>query len=157
MSVISAKLPSNFVSVYMDDLLIPSKEGLTLNLKKCHFLQENVEYLGFELDAKGVRPGERKTEAVKNFKRPENVREVRQFLWLTGFFRRFIQNYATIARPLTLLTRKETLWKWEDEQEKAFEHLKQSLSERPVLALYNPDAGNGKTNKRKLSNISSNL
>ncbi|KAK9703421.1 Reverse transcriptase (RNA-dependent DNA polymerase) [Popillia japonica] len=167
MSVISAKLPSNFVSVYMDDLLIPSvsvedglnklkivldllqKEGLTLNLKKCHFLQENVEYLGFEVDAKGVRPGERKTEAVKNFKRPENLREVRQFLGLTGFFRRFIQNYATIASPLTLLTRKETRWKWEDEQEKAFEHLKQSLSERPVLALYNPDAGGNEKSEQE--------
>ncbi|KAK9747466.1 Reverse transcriptase (RNA-dependent DNA polymerase) [Popillia japonica] len=104
---------------YMDDVLIPSssvEEGLAnleqilvvfrranlkLNLKKCYFLYENIDYLGFQISAKGIRPGERKAKCVLQFPVPINVRGVRQFLGLTGFFRRFIKDYAKISKPLT--------------------------------------------------------
>ncbi|KAK9711569.1 Reverse transcriptase (RNA-dependent DNA polymerase) [Popillia japonica] len=139
---------------YMDDVLIPSssvEEGLAnleqilavfrranlkLNLKKCYFLYENIDYLGFQISAKGIRPGERKAKCVLQFPVPINVRGVRQFLGLTGFFRRFIKDYAKISKPLTKLLSKSSEWIWGNEQEAAFEKLKQELAGDNVLILY---------------------
>ncbi|KAK9727837.1 Reverse transcriptase (RNA-dependent DNA polymerase) [Popillia japonica] len=139
---------------YMDDVLIPSssvEEGLAnleqilavfrranlkLNLKKCYFLYENIDYLGFQISAKGIRPGERKAKCVLQFPVPTNVRGVRQFLGLTGFFRRFIKDYAKISKPLTKLLSKSSEWIWGNEQEAAFEKLKQELAGDNVLILY---------------------
>lgn len=104
MRTVFADLVPDVITIYMDDILIASEtveeglekldcvfrvlrqEGLTLNPRKCRFLFESVEYLGIEIDRDGVRPGRAKIDAVKEFKRPENVHEVRQFLGLTGFF-----------------------------------------------------------------------
>ncbi|KAL0280486.1 UNVERIFIED_CONTAM: hypothetical protein PYX00_001760 [Menopon gallinae] len=92
----------------------------------------------YEIDGNGVRPGKRKTEAVQNFETPGNVHEVRQFLGLSGFFRRFIERYSIIAEPLTSLTRRDVHWTWGTKQEEAFRRIKEILSSRPVLTLYNP-------------------
>ncbi|KAL0894096.1 hypothetical protein ABMA27_014141 [Loxostege sticticalis] len=145
------------VLAYMDDIIIASKtipEGmsklrevldllieanLTLNLAKCNFFQNKIQYLGFEISSEGVRPGEEKTKAVSNFKTPKNVHEVRQFIGLSSFFRRFVQGFATIARPLTILTKAATPWVWGNEQDQAFSKLKEILTTRPVLAIYNPE------------------
>lgn len=141
---------------YIDDILVVSKtleEGfnklektfqlltqskLTLNISKCHFFKTSVEYLGYEINAEGIRPGSAKIEAVQNFPRPSNVHEVRQFVGLTSYFRKFIQNFSIIARPLTNLTRKDCPWNWGDMEEQAFITLKTKLVDRPILALYNP-------------------
>lgn len=147
-----------YAIVYMDDILIPSKDfdeglsrleevlqllregGLTLKLSKCHFFLDTVDFLGFDVSANGIRPGSRKSEAVSKFPRPTNQHEVRQFLGLSGFFRRFIKGYAMITAPLTDLLRKNSGWYWNNEQEQAFEKVKELLTSRPVLALYDPKA-----------------
>lgn len=147
-----------YAIVYMDDVLIPSKDfqegmprleevlilltrgGLTLKLSKCHFFLDSVDFLGFHVSAKGIRPGSRKSEAVSEFPRPTNQHEVRQFLGLSGFFRRFIRGYAMITAPLTDLLKKNTGWSWDNAQEHAFEKVKMLLTNRPILALYDPKA-----------------
>lgn len=141
---------------YMDDLLSPSatineglgklrkilislrNAGLTLNIKKCYFFKKELDYLGYEVSSKGLRPGTRKTEAVSSFPTPTNVHQIRQFVGLASFFRRFIPGFATIAKPLTILTKSNIPWKWGQEQETAFQEIKSKLVERPLLALYNP-------------------
>lgn len=143
---------------YMDDILIPSvtineglqhleevlrvlkDAGLTLRLSKCHFFQDQVDYLGYEVTAKGISPGGSKTESIRSFPRPTDVHSLRQFLGLTGHFRRFVKGYASIALPLTRLTAKDAPWEWTTEQEEAFVALKRHLIERPILAHYSPSA-----------------
>ncbi|XP_075972453.1 uncharacterized protein LOC142974176 [Anticarsia gemmatalis] len=125
---ILSEVKIKYAIVYMDDILIPAKNvneglqrleevlqilrqgGLTLKLSKCNFFQNQIDFLGFEVSAKGIRPGTRKTDAVAKFPTPSNQHEVRQFLGLSGFFRRFIKGYALITSPLTDLLRKDALW-----------------------------------------------
>ncbi|CAB3251130.1 unnamed protein product [Arctia plantaginis] len=68
--------------------------GLTLNLQKCYFFEDTLEYLGFEVSREGLRPGQRKTEAMASFPAPASVHQVRQFVGLASFFRRFIPNFC---------------------------------------------------------------
>lgn len=142
----------------MDDLLIPSrtveegiqqldvvlqlihKAGVKLNLKKCSFLMDKLEYLGHEITAGEIRPGQRKIQAVSQFPVPKNVHNVRQFLGLASYFRKFIRNFSILARPLTDLTKKRVKWCWEANQNNAFELLKTLLATRPVLSLYDSQA-----------------
>lgn len=144
--------------IYLDDIIIPSLDvneglsrletvlgileyaGLTLKLSKCFFFSQQVDYLGFEVSAAGIRPGSRKVEAVENFPLPKNIHNVRQFLSLAGFFRRFVPKFAIIAKPLTNLLRQDVKWRWSAEEEEAFQRLKGQLSQKPILALYNPKA-----------------
>ena len=81
--------------------------GLTLNLFKCIFGILKAEYVGFVLSAKGVRPGPEKVNAIAKFPIPKNAHDLRRFLGLTSFFRRFIPGYSKIAFPLTELTKKD--------------------------------------------------
>lgn len=115
---------------YLDDIIIPSntiEEGLrrlrqvleklrehrlTLKLSKCSFFKTRIEYLGREISEEGVRPGQRKIEAVIQMRDPKTVKQVRQFLGLSGYFRKFVKNYATVVEPLTQLLRKDIEWKW---------------------------------------------
>ncbi|CAH2229081.1 jg21182 [Pararge aegeria aegeria] len=147
-----------YALVYMDDILIPSKDvteglkrleevlellkrgGLTLKLSKCHFFLETIDFLGYEVNSDGIRPGTRKTEAVAKFPKPSNQHEVRQFLGLSGYFRRFIKDYALLAAPLTDLLKKDAKWSWTDNQDCAFNKIKELLVNRPILTLYNPNA-----------------
>lgn len=147
-----------YALIYMDDVLIPSKDfsegmqrleevlqllrngGLTLKLSKCNFFLESIDFLGFEVSSNGIRPGSRKTDAVSKFPTPRNQHELRQFLGLSGFFRRFIKGYATITSPLTDLLKKDKTWAWGTVQDEAFARVKEMLVDRPVLALYDPKA-----------------
>ncbi|KAL0841643.1 hypothetical protein ABMA28_015295 [Loxostege sticticalis] len=142
---------------YMDDLLSPAASinegldklrkilislrnaGLTLNLSKCYFFKRELDYLGYEVSCEGLRPGTKKIEAVASFPTPVNVHQIRQFVGLASFFRRFIPGFASIAKPLTMLTKSNVPWKWGSEQEIAFQEIKSKLVERPILALYNPE------------------
>lgn len=155
---ILAEAKIKYALVYMDDILIPSKDidegllrlkevldllrkgGLTLKMSKCNFFYENIDFLGFEVSASGIRPGSKKSEAVSKFPSPRNQHELRQFLGLSGFFRRFIKDYALIAAPLSELLKKDREWIWRDVEEKSFSRIKNLLVERPVLSLYNPSA-----------------
>lgn len=150
----------NIAAVYLDDILIHTKtieeglenlktilellrkEGLKLKLSKCSFLMTSITYLGFEISNGRIRPGELKIKSVQEFAKPESVRNVRQFLGLTGYFRHFIKDYALLAKPLTALLKKDSKWQWTEKEEHAFMTLKERLITRPTLALYVP---NGKT------------
>ena len=99
-----------------------------------------MRYLGYEINYEGLRPGDAKVKAVKKFPVPQNVRNVRQFIGLASFFRKFVQNFAQIAKPLTTLTRKNENFRWEKEQEESFQKLKDLLTRKPVLTIYEPKA-----------------
>lgn len=143
---------------YIDDVLIPAKTineglmklrkvlealraaGLTIRLDKCQFLHSKITYLGHEIENGQIRPGDAKIRAVTAFSPPKNVHEVRQFLGLASYFRKFIKDFSLIALPLTKLTRKDVTYQWGPAQQSAFDELKKKLAEKPVLAIYNPDA-----------------
>jgi hypothetical protein len=82
--------------------------GMTLNFKKCEIAQREIVYLGYLISQKGVRPNPQKTKAVREFPRPRTVAEVRTFLGISSYFRRFIKSYAQIAKPLCDLLRSGT-------------------------------------------------
>ena len=87
--------------------------------------------------SEGITPGESKVSAIKNFKEPTNITEVRRFLGLTGFFRKFVQDYSTISKPITKLLRKDESFVLESSQQEAFQKLIEILCNKPVLTLYN--------------------
>ena len=142
---------------YFDDLIIFSKTweenlehlqevfnrlrsaGLTVKGKKCEFGVSHCIYLGFRVGSGTVQPEKSKIEAVKNMERPQTKKQVRTFLGLTGYYRRFIPHYSTVAASLSDLTRKSlpTQVVWSVECEKAFQELKNRLCSSPIL--YNPD------------------
>ena len=113
--------------------------GLTVKPKECQFGMKYCTYLGHVVGGGAVRPEASKVEAVEQFKVPEIKRQVRAFLWLTGYYRKFIPNYATIAAPLTDLTRKSAPnnVQWNEQCDQAFKELKRLLCTAPVLR--NPD------------------
>jgi len=143
---------------YLDDILVPAKNfedmilrlrkvldvlrtaNLTLKLEKCYFGYEEVTYLGYKISAEGIKPGMDKTSAIQDMKPPVNQHEVRRYLGLTGFFRRFVPRYAEIARPLTELLKDSVSFKWKAEQEQAFENLKHCITSSPALQLFNPSS-----------------
>lgn len=102
--------------------------GLTLKPKKCVFAATTVEFLGYELSAEGLKPGAPKMAAVRNYPRPTNAHECRRFIGLVSFFRHFVPKFASIARPITELTKKQT----------TFDTLKDKLLSKPVLKLFDP-------------------
>lgn len=144
------------ILAFLDDLLLPSfdvksglelldtvlkiltLENLKLNMQKCTFLQTKVTYLGHEISPDGIQPAELKLQAVSKFPTPSNVHEIRQFIGLCSYFRKYIHNFATLARPLTDLTKKNSLWNWGVDQNNSFEELKKRLCSKPILALYDP-------------------
>ncbi|KAL7304381.1 hypothetical protein TKK_0003180 [Trichogramma kaykai] len=107
--------------------------GLTINIKKCQFLKNVVIYLGFEISAEGIKPGQNKVDAIARFPVPTNVHEVRRFLGLTGFFRRFVARYAEIASPLNELLKANRAFQWSEAANGAFERLRDELTRRPIL------------------------
>lgn len=119
---------------------IAAKNGLRIKWKKCQFLQRNIEYLGYNICDGEIRPTSEKTEAVMKFPEPKCYREVQQFLGLTGYFRKFVEGYSIIAKPLTDLLKKDASFVFGSEQRAAMETLKSALCSRPALSLYHPNA-----------------
>ena len=142
----------DFVAVYIDDVLVflrtlsdhiqhlklvigrLQEVGLKLKLRKCHFIREEVEYLGHVITPGGQKPTPKLTVAVVEFPTPCNVREVRQFLGLSLYYRRFIPLFARIAKPLNELTRKDAPFIWTAKCQAAFTTLREKLAQAPVLA-----------------------
>jgi hypothetical protein len=140
------------VLVFFDDILIYSMEwkehlahletvlqllsqhSLVANRKKCHFAQRTVEYLGHLISEEGVAVDPCKVQSVEQWPTPKNVKGVRGFLGLAGYYRKFIRDYGKIAKPLTDLTKKDN-FKWNDGSQQAFETLKKKFTTAPVLAL----------------------
>jgi hypothetical protein len=117
------------------DILHTNKFYIKRN--KCFFAQPSVEYLGHVISGEGVATDPNKVQAVMEWKTPTNIRQLRGFLGLTGYYWRFIQHYGIINRPLTELPKKNQTFHWSTEAEQAFQILKQKMVQAPVLAVPN--------------------
>ena len=117
-----------------------AQRNLTLNPDKCSFRISKVVFMGLLLSKYGVGPTSERVKAVLEATPPTSASEVRSFLGMVGFSSRFIPNFATIAEPLRALTRQETPFKWDSEQQSAFQSLKSALANAPVLAYFDKDA-----------------
>ena len=142
-----------FVVVYLDDVLIFSKnEGehythlervfhrlrereLFAKLAKCEFLCSELRYLGHIIGKEGLKVDPHKMEVVKDWPTPVNVTDIRRFLGLANYFRKFVQDFSAIAAPLTKLSSSKRAWEWGKEQEDSFEALKTALIQAPILSL----------------------
>jgi len=139
------------VFIYLDDIIIVSATNtlprfcrlrdarLRFNPDKCHFCRPELKYLGHIVDRWGIRTDLEKVKAMTQRPRPSNVRQIRQFVGLASWYRRFIPDFSATVAPLTKLTRKNARWQWGDEEERAFCSLKKSLVSSPILAC--PDFG----------------
>ena len=109
------------------------QHNLKLQPDKCEFLRKEVTYLGHCITERGLKPDQRLIEKVKNFPVPKSTKDVKIFHGLVNYYRRFIDNFSKIAKPLTNLLKKNTPFKWEDKQILAFETLKEKLITPPLL------------------------
>ncbi|KAG6445389.1 hypothetical protein O3G_MSEX003922 [Manduca sexta] len=141
--------------VYLDDIVIYSYDlnshistlkevfnrlrSFTLKLQpeKCEFLRKEVAYLGHIINENGVKPNTDKTKAVTQFPTPQSPKDIKSFLGLVSYYRRFIPNFAKLAKPLTSLLKKDIPFLWQNEQQLAFETLKDRLVSAPILAYPN--------------------
>ena len=141
--------------VYLDDVIVYSKsfqkhianlrsvfdrfraEGLCLKPKKCHFCKPEVLYLGHVVGKDGIKPNPDKIEVIQNYPVPKNCDEVRSFVALVSYYRRFVKGFATKASPLNELLKKGVKFAWTDERQEAFECLRDSLITSPILAYPN--------------------
>jgi hypothetical protein len=108
-------------------------------LGKCEFWLEEVKFLGHVISKKGIVVDPSKVEAVVAWERPKTATEIRSFVGLAGYYRRFIEGFAKIVAPLTKLTRKNQNFAWTDECEKSFQLVKEKLTTSPVLVLPQPE------------------
>ncbi|XP_062571293.1 uncharacterized protein K02A2.6-like [Saccostrea cucullata] len=115
-----------------------SDSGLTLNQKKCEFRTKRISFFGVVFSDKGIFPDPEKVKAVKEFGRPENVKELRSFLGMTNYSSRFIKDYADICQPLRELTHNNVQWHWSPKCEESFCKLKDSLCGDTVISYYDP-------------------
>nr|KAG5701139.1 hypothetical protein BaRGS_002615 [Batillaria attramentaria] len=154
MENLTSDLPG--VAVFQDDILTSGKDakdhlsnlerlltrlndkGLRCRREKCLFAQPSVEYLGHTLSAEGISKGS-KVEAVLKMPPPTDVSSLKSFLGSVQFYGKFIPNLATMAEPLYRLTKKASPWKWGEEEQAAFEQLKNVLSSDQVLVHFDPD------------------
>lgn len=111
------------------------REKLYAKLSKCEFWLDQVIFLGHVVTKEGIAVDPEKIKAVKEWPAPTNVGEVRSFLGLAGYYRRFVENFSRIALPMTNLIKKNTRFQWTEKREKAFQELKERLTSAPILAL----------------------
>ena len=147
----------NFAIAYLDDIIIFSKtpqehplhirmvfkklKSANLSMKKsrCSFFSKEIQYLGHILSATGIRPLSAKTHAIQHMQPPTTPKQVRVFLGLVRYYRKFIKGFAKTAKPLTLLIRQQVKFEWTPVYHTAFLHLKEALVQAPILYYPNPD------------------
>ena len=145
-----------FAFGYLDDILIFSPDNKThlehlelvfqrlreadlkLKASKCNFFKKHIQYLGHLVSGEGIEPLPEKLEAVRKMPPPTTPKEVRQFLGLVGYYRKFVPKFADIARPLTNLTKLDVPYEWDNRCQEAFEFLKQMLLKEPILKYPDP-------------------
>ena len=148
----------NFAMGYLDDIIIFSKTeeehlehleiifnqlrkaGLKFKLQKCSFFKKHIQYLGHLISDEGIQPLLEKLESIAKMPVPKNAKQVKQFLGLVGYYRKFVPRFADISRILTKLTRKDEEFKWTPECDKCFHMLKDYLQEAPILRYPDPAA-----------------
>ena len=142
-----------FVVVFVDDILIYSETEkdhedhlrvvlhtlrdhlLYAKFSKCEFWLTEVRFLGHVVSALGVSVDPEKVEGVMSWERPKSIFEIRSFLGLAGYYRRFIKDFSRLAAPMTKLTRKEVKFEWNDSCERAFQELKRRLTLAPIMVV----------------------
>ena len=152
MNKVLSGIQHKFTLAYLDDIIIYSKTfdehiehikavfsrlraaGLKLKMSKCEFLKREVNYLGHLVSASGIKPDPQKVSAIQNLGAPSTVKDVRSFIGMCSYYRRFIPNFAKIAKPLTELTKKNRRFDWSDQCQTAFETLRTALTTAPILA-----------------------
>jgi len=145
------------VVVYLDNILIYSddimqhqshvkevlkrlrKAGLYTKAEKCEFYSDSIEYRGYVLFPSGLTMSNAKVKTIEEWPEPKKVKDIQSFLGFANFYRRFIFNYSDIVIPLTCLTRKNTLWNFDDNCKIAFNTLKQTFTSAPILMHWVPD------------------
>ena len=143
--------------VYLDDVIIFSRSiqehlerldvvfsklkeaGLKLKPKKCHLFKREVVYLGHVVSPVGISTDPSKIEVIKNWPTPKDVGDVRSGLGMFGYYRKFIKDYSKKARPLTRLTERDVEFVWGQEEEEAWQMLKDELVKAPILAYPDPE------------------
>jgi hypothetical protein len=149
-----------FVVVFIDDILIYSKteedhvdhlrvilqrlrdDRLYAKFSKCEFWHDSVRFLGHTISSEGISIDPTKVQEVMDWKPPTLVHQIRSFLGLAGYYRRFIPDFSKIAKPMTELHKKEIKFHWDDKCEEAFHTLRKLLTTAPLLAaplLAQPD------------------
>ena len=132
--IIYSTTPQEHLVTLADTLERLANAGLKINPSKITLVCQEVNYLGHVISAQGISPNPDKIAAIRDLKPPASVREVRMFLGLTGYFRKFVEAYAILAEPLYGLTRKHARFEWTEQHQTGFELLKQRLCTAPVLA-----------------------
>ena len=153
MDILLRGIQFKYVCAYIDDVICYSntfeqhlghlrevlgrfrKANLKLHPRKCHFAVKKVTFLGHVLSPEGIKPNPDKVEVIKSYPKPKNLKQVRGFLGLTGFYRKYIKHYAIIAQPLYNLTKKDVTFKWSDECQEAFDKLKNHITSESILAF----------------------
>jgi hypothetical protein len=151
-------VPRDQLVTFVDDLIVHAKTfaqelrnlrevfarllsaGLKLNIKKCGLFQLEAKFLGHVVSQAGIHTDPAKVEAVVTWPRPRSVTQVRSFVGLATYYRRFLPGFSQIAKPLFDLTRKHVRFEWTDCHEAAFKELKRRLTTAPVLSLPDPEA-----------------
>ena len=142
-----------FAIAYLDDIIIFSKTpqehlshirmvftklksaNLSMKKSKCSFFSKEIQYLGHILSATGIRPLPTKTHTIQHMQPPMTPKQVRAFLGLMGYYRKFIKWFAKIAKPLTLLTRQQVQFDWTPEHHTTFLHLKEAIVQAPIYII----------------------
>ena len=126
---------------HLEEIFIRLKAaGLKLKLEKCCIFKKHIQYLGHLISADGIQPLPEKLESIAKMPAPKNPKEVKQFLGLVGYYRKFVPRFADISRVLTHLTKKDIEFKWTPECEKCFQILKEFLQQAPILRYPDPQA-----------------
>lgn len=152
-NTILADLISNGVFVYLDDVIVYAnniekhnevlrevmqrlkQHNLQLKISKCNFFAREFEYLGHIISHNGIKANPRKIEAINNFPIPKDMKQIQSFLGMINYYRRFIKNFAKIAKPLTSLCKKDQPYVWTNYTQEAFDKLKKILTEEITLAF----------------------
>ena len=142
---------------YLDDIIIFSKSeeehldhledifrrlehfGLKMKREKCAFLKRHIQYLGHLVSENGFKPLPEKLKSIREMPHPKNPKEVKQFLGLIGYYRKFVPRFADLSRPLTLLTRHDADFQWTEKCQKSFDNLRQLLMQHPIFKISGSD------------------
>jgi len=141
-----------FAFAYLDDIVIVTptfeehmvwlrrvldkitRAGLTVNPDKCEFCRSQVRYLGFIVQREGLTVDPEKTRPILEYPAPRNIKQLRRFLGMSSWYRRFIPQFATLSEPLTRLLKKGKRWEWGGEQVRAFDQIREHLMTAPTLS-----------------------